>query len=72
MIKEIVDSYLDILDKDASEVQIKETKRAFLAGMVAWRSVNFNIVGKKVSIEIMETELAKAEQELFKEVTNVK
>ena len=62
-VKELVDSYIEILPESASSVQVRETKMAFIAGMYAFRNLSIAAANQK-SIEMAETRMVMMEREL--------
>lgn len=71
MLKKVVDSYMGILPEDVSEIQVKETERAFIAGMIAWRNLTVNIASNK-SVEVAETEMVRLEDDLKQLIEKIK
>lgn len=62
-VKEIIDSYIAIIPEGASDIQVRETKMAFIAGMYAYRNMSVHAASYK-SIEVAETVMIKMEKQL--------
>ena len=62
-VKELVDSYIEILPKGVGSVQVRATKMAFIAGMYAFRNLSITAANQK-SIEMAETRMVMMEREL--------
>ncbi len=63
-VNNLLESYLEkVVPKDASKIQIKETRRAFIAGLVSCRQLYLSIA-KIPNMEVAETTMVKYDREI--------
>ena len=63
----VIDSYIQLIPKNASEAQIRETRLSFIAGMHAMKTLTMSATAVE-SDEIAETRMAIVFRDLEKQV----